>query len=158
MLITFLLNHALSSLMVCALHYKGNLIVIAESCADYTRVLEPKQLWECKELMATSLVSYCWRTNDIIVLDNASRINPFSSDTYISSTRPLSILCIPIVHRGRGLGVFYAENNLLESVFTSARVEILSYLSSQIAISLQNARMLRNMHKYTLELAEKNEG
>ncbi len=54
--------------------------------------------------------------------------------------------------------MLYAENNLIEGIFTSARVEILSYLSSQIAISLQNARMLRNMQKYTLQLAEKNEG
>ena len=39
------------------------------------------------------------------------------------------------------VGVLYVENNLVASVFTPSRIAVLKLLSSQAAISLENARL-----------------
>ena len=40
-------------------------------------------------------------------------------------------------------GIIYLENNLVEGAFTPRRLEVIKHLSSQIAISLENARLSR---------------
>ena len=49
-------------------------------------------------------------------------------------------------------GIIYLENNLVEGAFTSRRFEVVKHLSSQIAISLENARLHENLKKAMDEL------
>ena len=51
-----------------------------------------------------------------------------------------SILCTPLVNRGKTSGILYLENNLASSVFSPQRASLLRLLSSQMAISIDNAR------------------
>ncbi|MDZ7958614.1 MAG: AAA family ATPase [Aulosira sp. DedQUE10] len=63
------------------------------------------------------------------------------NDPYIQQQQPKSILCSPILHQGKLLGILYLENNLATGAFTSDRVELLNLLCAQVAISLENARL-----------------
>ncbi|WP_442936894.1 AAA family ATPase [Nostoc sp.] len=63
------------------------------------------------------------------------------NDPYIMRQQPKSILCSPILHQGKLLGILYLENNLVTGAFTSDRVELLNLLCAQAAISLENARL-----------------
>jgi PAS domain S-box-containing protein len=51
------------------------------------------------------------------------------------------VLCSPIINQGRLIGIIYLENNLSAGAFTADRIETLNILSSQAAISLENARI-----------------
>ncbi|WP_375494223.1 PAS domain S-box protein [uncultured Nostoc sp.] len=75
------------------------------------------------------------------VLFDATADPRFASDPYILSQQPKSILCSPILLRGRFAGIVYLENNLTTGAFTSDRVNILNLLCTQAAISLENARL-----------------
>ena len=66
--------------------------------------------------------------------------------------RPKSILCAPIIHKSSLSGIIYLENNLVEGAFTSRRFEVIKHLTSQIAISLENARLHENLKKALDEL------
>ncbi|MEH2073349.1 MAG: AAA family ATPase [Nostoc sp.] len=63
------------------------------------------------------------------------------ADSYIIRQQPKSLLCTPILHQGKLLGILYLENNLITGAFSSDRVEILNLLCTQAAISLENARL-----------------
>ncbi|MBC1223631.1 AAA family ATPase [Nostoc sp. UCD121] len=63
------------------------------------------------------------------------------ADPYIIRQQPKSLLCTPILHQGKLLGILYLENNLITGAFSSDRVEILNLLCTQAAISLENARL-----------------
>ncbi|MDZ8104059.1 MAG: ATP-binding sensor histidine kinase, partial [Nostoc sp. DedQUE12a] len=75
------------------------------------------------------------------VLVDASADPILANDPYIIRQQPKSILCSPILHQGKLLGVFYLENSLVAGAFTSDRVELLNLLCAQAAISLENARL-----------------
>ncbi|MCP4159856.1 MAG: AAA family ATPase, partial [Deltaproteobacteria bacterium] len=110
--------------------------------------------------LSPAIVRYVAKTKESIVLDNASEDTSYSSDSYIQKEKPLSILCTPIVNQGRLTAVLYLENNLAPGVFTPERVEILKVLSSQAAISIENARLIENLSeqerlKKEMEIAER---
>jgi len=88
-----------------------------------------------------SLLHTVLRTRESVILDDASAPNPFSADAYIRENRTRSILCLPLMKQATLIGVLYLENNLASRVFTPARISVLELLSSQAAISLENARL-----------------
>ncbi|QKK28143.1 AAA family ATPase [Rhizobium indicum] len=92
-----------------------------------------------------SLLHYVLRTNESVVLDDASAQNPFSADPYICQHHARSILCVPLFNQGQLTGVLYLENNLAPRVFAPARIAVLKLLASQAAISLENTRLYRDL-------------
>ncbi|MEH1982330.1 MAG: ATP-binding sensor histidine kinase [Nostoc sp.] len=79
--------------------------------------------------------------NQTVVLMDAIADPNLANDPYIMRQQPKSILCSPILHQGKLLGILYLENNLATGAFTSDRVELLNLLCAQAAISLENARL-----------------
>ncbi|MDB4870448.1 MAG: multi-sensor signal transduction multi-kinase [Gemmatimonadales bacterium] len=81
------------------------------------------------------------RTRENVILDDASTENPFSADEYFHQTRARSVLCLPLMKQATLIGVLYLENRLASRAFTPERISVLELLSSQAAISLENARL-----------------
>jgi PAS domain S-box-containing protein len=95
--------------------------------------------------MPESLVRYVIRTQENVILEDASSQNPFSADPYIVQRHARSILCLPLTNQARLVGILYLENNLAPRVFTPDRVTVLKVLASQAAISLENSRLYRDL-------------
>ncbi|ALF55097.1 hypothetical protein ACX27_23355 [Nostoc piscinale CENA21] len=74
------------------------------------------------------------------VLLDATADPTLANDPYIIHQQPKSILCSPILHQGKLLGILYLENNLATGAFSGERVELLNLLCAQAAISLENVR------------------
>ena len=87
------------------------------------------------------ILQYVIRTQEPVISNDASREKPFSADEYVTSRRVRSVLCLPLIKQAKLVGVLYLENNLAASVFTPARIAVLKLLTSQAAISLDNARL-----------------
>lgn len=94
-----------------------------------------------------SIVHCVVRTQECVILDDASAENPFSADTYIRQRHARSILCLPLINQAKLIGVLYLENNLTPHVFTPTRIAVLKLLASQAAISLENTRLYRDLEE-----------
>jgi PAS domain S-box-containing protein len=95
--------------------------------------------------MPESLVRYVMRTQDTVLIEDASSENAFSGDAYIAHRRARSILCLPLINQGKLIAILYLENNLTPHVFTPDRVTVLKVLASQAAISLRNSQLYRDL-------------
>lgn len=102
-----------------------------------------------------SLINYVKRTNEICVFDDARDIASLAGDSYIIRTQPKSLICTPITSQGKLLGILYLENNVTVGTFTRDRIQILNLLTTQAAISLENARLYKNLEEYNHTLEEK---
>ncbi|MBC7083373.1 MAG: AAA family ATPase [Firmicutes bacterium] len=111
-----------------------------------TEVLQSIPLEEC-DLLPRSVINYVARTGETVVLDDATKAGIFAGDSYIASRFTLSILCLPIVRKGKTVGVLYLENSMSTGAFTPERVEVLRLLSSQMAISIENARLYADLEQ-----------
>ena len=114
-----------------------------------------------------TLINYVARTHEPVLLNDASHEGAFTLDPYILSKQPKSVLCTPILHQGKLTGILYLENNLTTGAFTPDRLEVLQLISSQAAISIENARLYADLEdvnrtleakveERTLELQDKN--
>jgi PAS domain S-box-containing protein len=86
-------------------------------------------------------------THETVVIDDARREKRFQTDPYIKGTQPRSVLCLPILQKAALTGIIYLENNLISGAFTPERLEVVRVLASQIAISVDNARLYDNLRK-----------
>jgi PAS domain S-box-containing protein len=92
-----------------------------------------------------SVVRYVIRTQENVMLEDASYENSFSADPYFVQHRARSILCLPLINQAKLIGVLYLENNLTPHVFTADRITVLKVLASQAAVSLENTRLYRDL-------------
>jgi PAS domain S-box-containing protein len=95
--------------------------------------------------LPVSVLHYVIRSRESLILDDALAQNPFSADEYICQKHVRSVLCLPLVKQTKLIGVLYLENNLASHVFTPARISVLEVLTSQAAISLENARLYNDL-------------
>ncbi|MEG4321086.1 MULTISPECIES: AAA family ATPase [unclassified Microcoleus] len=134
------------------LEIKGKLLIEAEGYVDRDGVtvlqsIPVKSAWELgdKLLISHILVNYVARTRESIVLSDAANDPKFANSPYIKTHKPKSILCFPLQYQAKLVGIIYLENNLTTDAFTPDRVELLNLLSSQAAISIENARLYNNL-------------
>jgi predicted ATPase/signal transduction histidine kinase/GAF domain-containing protein/ActR/RegA family two-component response regulator len=105
-----------------------------------------------------SVLHYVVRTQESVILDDASAQNAFSADEYIRHNRVRSVLCLPLIKQATLIGVLYLENNLTARVFTPARSAVLKLIASQAAISLENAYLYTNLKQENSERRRAEEG
>ena len=101
-----------------------------------------------------SALHYVIRTQESVLLDDASADNVYSKDEYVRQKRSKSILCLPIVKQAKLVGALYLENNLTPGAFTPDRVTVLQLLASQAAISLENATLFSDLQRSETFLAQ----
>ncbi|MBD2250896.1 trifunctional serine/threonine-protein kinase/ATP-binding protein/sensor histidine kinase [Nostoc parmelioides] len=106
--------------------------------------------------LPVSLIKYVKRNEEIFVIDNAKTVDFLASDRYIIGQQPKSLLCIPIINQGKFLGILYLENNLTTGAFTRDRVEVLKLLTTQAAISIENAMLYKNLAQANQNLEDYN--
>ena len=99
-----------------------------------------------------SMVNYVKRSLKTIVLDDATAQNDFIADPYLMEHQPKSVLCTPIVHQGKLMGLLYLENQLTIGAFTLSRLEVIQLLCAQAAISLENAQLYKQAQNYAQQL------
>ncbi|MBD2492124.1 AAA family ATPase [Aulosira sp. FACHB-615] len=104
--------------------------------------------------LSSAIINYVARTQESVILTDAAHEGQFTGDPYIIATQPKSVLCTPLLNQGKLNGILYLENNLTTGAFTPDRLEVLKLLSSQAAISLQNAQLYVALYENEKRLAQ----
>ncbi|NJO07566.1 MAG: GAF domain-containing protein [Chloroflexaceae bacterium] len=143
-LLHVLLENAGADRGVLLLSHEGQWFVEAEGTVDGTiQVLHHLPLTEAA--LPNGLISYVIRTNEPVVLNDAPNTGAFTQDAYIRQHLPRSVLALPLLYQGRLTGLLYLENTQTSAAFTPERQHVLTLLSGQIAISLENARLYTSL-------------
>jgi signal transduction histidine kinase len=101
--------------------------------------------------LPASIVQYVARTGEALVLDDASSDDTHARDPYVVRNKVKSVACVPALNTGELVAIVYLENNLSEGAFTVHRLEVLRLLSTQIAISIDNATLYGRLEEKVRE-------
>jgi predicted ATPase/signal transduction histidine kinase/tRNA A-37 threonylcarbamoyl transferase component Bud32 len=104
-----------------------------------------------------TLLSYVRRTREHVLIGDASKPHPFSSDPYLARAGARSVLCLPLLRQEQFSGALYLENDLATNAFSPARLALLGHLASQAAISIENARLYADVQRAKAELRQAND-
>ncbi len=99
------------------------------------------------EAPSQALVRLVAASREPVVVADAQEDSRFlqAEDLKVRGVR--SMMGVPLLHQGRMQGMLVLENNLAPGVFTAQRLELLRMLSSQIAVALQNARLVDELRE-----------
>jgi predicted ATPase/HPt (histidine-containing phosphotransfer) domain-containing protein len=163
-----LLENAGATRGVLLLAEHGEFVIRAALRVQSEQVVVEQNEIDMSHALASSVVRYCARTLDSVVLDNAARDNRFAQDPFVEHQKAKSIACVPLVHQSQLVGMLYLENDTATGAFHGARVERLEFLAGHAAVSLQNARLYdelqaandnleRRVQQRTTELSGRNQ-
>ncbi|MEH1834977.1 MAG: AAA family ATPase [Nostoc sp.] len=130
--------------------------VCSSSNFEQTYTEFPSTSLESSYDVPISLINYVKRSREILVIDDAMAASFVADDSYIINEAPKSMLSTPIINQGKLIGILYLENNLTTGAFTRDRVEVLKLLTTQAAISLENAILYKNLAQAKESLEEYN--
>ncbi len=148
LLIKIMLQNSGAQTVVLIMNHEDRLTVEAEGNAEdnSVRLLQSMSLNQASFDLPIKLISYVVRTGETVTSDGPQKDK--------------SILCLPVIIKNKVIGLFYLENNLAPGIFTKQRLHLLQLLSSQIAVSIENARQYQNLESiledHTKELTKKN--
>ncbi len=125
---------------------KDKLFIEAEGTLNSTNITVQQSIPLTQgNKLAIGIIRYVDRTGEYVVLANAHAEGHFTHDPYVVQSKAKSILCLPLIHKLNFIGILYLENNVIEGVFSVKRLKMLRLLSSQIAISLENANLFADL-------------
>ncbi|WP_442948383.1 ATP-binding protein [Nostoc sp.] len=130
-------------------------VIEALSQLDQPAILLHSLLFDDGQTVPVTLINRVKNTRSLAVIENAVVEPTLASDPYILRHSPKSILCAPILNQGKLIGILYLENNLTVGAFTSDRLQVLKLLTTQAAISLENAQLYSKLEDYSHTLEQK---
>jgi predicted ATPase/signal transduction histidine kinase/DNA-binding NarL/FixJ family response regulator len=117
------------------------------------KTVEPRPIEQTGEA-PLSVINYSVRTKTPVVMNDAVLDATYMDDPYISKNRVRSLLCLPLIHQGKLAGMLYLENNLASHVFTPNRIALFESISTQAAISIENARLYSHLEDTIRDLQQ----
>lgn len=145
-LMKVIIENAGAQRMVLILKNENEFFVQSESCTEHPEpnLFENLLLKEYDKIGKTVIYEVA-KTKSSIILDHAFVDPQFGKDSYINTEKIKSLLVLPLMKQREVTGIIYLENNLIEGAFTKERLNLVNLLSSQMAISLENALLYQNM-------------
>ncbi len=95
-------------------------------------------------LLSVDLVNYVIRTKKSILSDE---LKAQITDKYFVENQPKSTIVLPVINQSEIVAVIYLEHTEIEGLFDEDKQETIRLLSSQMAISLVNARLYQNLEE-----------
>lgn len=137
---------------VLILKEDGNLHIETVGLLDQVSILEHEPLEMRADLVPVSIVNIVASLGEQILKDSDDPKfdSVYGRDSYFSNRTAKSVLCMPIQNQLKTMGVLYLENKLVNHAFTRQRQELLNLLCTQAAVTIDKARLYRQM-----ELAKK---
>ncbi|MEH2195795.1 MAG: AAA family ATPase [Nostoc sp.] len=154
-LIKILLENAAAQKVVLLLLKDNQLYIEASgNSADNVVTVLSSIPVETYQDLPLSVINYVFRTQQYLVLNDATTTEPFNLDIYIQESKTKSIFCLPIIYQSQLTGIIYLENQLSSGAFVPERVEVLKVLVSQMAIAIQNAGLYTREQDKSRELEQ----
>ena len=153
-LLEIVITNAGADKCVLILSKDSELQVVARAELDQKPQLLPPSSFELSTDLAVSLVNRVKNSLEPILLGTEDPIR-FAGDSYLEQYQPKSVLCTPIIKRGKLIGILYLENQLTAGAFTRDRIQTLEVLMAQAAISIKNAKLYAELQASLADLEQK---
>ena len=82
-----------------------------------------------------------------IDIQDAMKSEKFSGNSYLRQYEVKSVLCMPIQKQDQIIGVIYIEHRSSSGVFRHETHSLISVLSAQLAVALENSRLYENLER-----------
>ncbi|ODQ52564.1 hypothetical protein SAICODRAFT_58035 [Saitoella complicata NRRL Y-17804] len=101
-------------------------------------------------LVPLSLVNYVTRKKTPVVNDPNS-VGTSGIDKYLRTNRPHSVLVLPLMSQSKLIGIVFLQNTHVPNAFNKERLDLLSLLATQAAVSLDRSHVFAQLESLVRE-------
>jgi signal transduction histidine kinase len=92
-----------------------------------------------------SVLRYVQRIGEPLLVADATDDDRFARDPYFANLDRCSLLAVPILSRGALRAVLLLENHLIRAAFTADRLDAVTLIAGQLAVSLDNTQLYEEL-------------
>lgn len=123
---------------------KGFLILFEDETPiiKVARNLRRENLGPAISQLSDSIVAQVVQTKAAIIVSDAQSHNKFANAQSVINLKLNSVMCAPLMNRGRLLGLIYVGNDTVRGLFEVETLELLKVFAAQASLLVQNAILL----------------
>jgi diguanylate cyclase (GGDEF)-like protein len=115
---------------------------------------EPVEEAAARGQLALSAFHYVERTRAPLLVDDAKLDERFARDPYFARLDRCSLMVLPVQSQGAARVVLMLENRLSRGVFSRTRLNLVTLVAAQLAVSLDNAQLYASLEQRVAERTE----
>jgi len=104
--------------------------------------------------LSDSIVARVVETKKPLIVSDAQNDDKFAKAESVINLRLSSVMCVPLLERGKLLGLIYVGNDSVAGLFETSTLELLNIFSSQASLLLQNALLVDDLKMRATSLCE----
>ncbi|MCG3171931.1 MAG: Anaerobic nitric oxide reductase transcription regulator NorR [Myxococcota bacterium] len=119
------------------------------------RVSESRNIVDTDGQISDSIVRKVIETREPLIVSDALNDSLFQSADSVVNLKLASVMCAPLIDRGKLLGVLFAGNNRVANLFTQVNLDVLTVFAAQAAMILSSAILVGELKDANTRLRER---
>jgi transcriptional regulator with GAF, ATPase, and Fis domain len=123
---------------------KGFLVLMDGDALEVkvARNLKRENIADAVSQLSDSIVAKVVRSRRPVIISDAMRDAEFAGSQSVMQLRLTSVICVPLLDRGRLLGLIYVGNDSVVDLFTEDTMKVLTVFAAQASLIVANALLL----------------
>jgi transcriptional regulator with GAF, ATPase, and Fis domain len=136
---------------------KGFLILLEGETLDVkvARNLNREHIADAVTQLSDSIIAKVVRSRKPVIVSDALRDDEFSSSKSVMQLKVNSVICVPLLDRGRLLGIIYVGNDSIRDLFQQDTMRVLTVFASQASLIVANALLMNELRHDNKRLNER---
>ncbi len=126
---------------------KGFLVLLEGESVDVkvARNLNKENIADAISQLSDSILAKVVRSRKPVIVSDAMHDDEFSAAKSVMHLKVSSVICVPLLDRGRLLGLIYVGNDSIRDLFQDQTLRVLTVFASQAALIVANALLLNEL-------------
>ncbi len=126
---------------------KGFLVLLEGETVDVkvARNVNKENIADAVSQLSDSIIAKVIRTRKPVIVSDALRDDEFAAAKSVMQLKVSSVICVPLLDRGRLLGLIYVGNDSIRDLFQHDTLRVLSIFASQASLIVANALLLNEL-------------
>ncbi len=126
---------------------KGFLVLLEGETVDVkvARNVNKENIADAVSQLSDSIIAKVIRSRKPVIVSDAMRDDEFSAAKSVMQLKVSSVICVPLLDRGRLLGLIYVGNDSIRDLFQNDTLRVLSIFASQASLIVANALLLNEL-------------
>ncbi len=136
---------------------KGFLILMEGDTLDIkvARNLKRENIADAVSQLSDSIIAKVVHLRRPVIISDAMHDSEFAAAKSVLQLRLTSVICVPLLDRGRLLGLIYVGNDSIVDLFQEQTMNVLTVFSSQASLIVANALLLDELRVDNRKLSER---
>ncbi len=126
---------------------KGFLILFEgdDLAVKVARNLKRENIADAVSQLSDSIVAKTIKTQKPVIVSDAMNDDEFAAAKSVMKLKLSSVICVPLLDRGRLLGLIYVGNDSVTHLFVQETMRVLTVFAAQASLIISNALLMREL-------------